>query len=50
MLDAFAGTGTAAVAALNLGRNVCVVEADRAAVLQIEARIVAECPTARIWK
>ena len=49
VLDAFSGTGTATVAALNQGRNACVLESDRAAIHQIEARLMTECPAARIW-
>ena len=46
VLDAFAGTGTALVAALRLGRNACAVEKDPALAHQIEARILQECPGA----
>jgi len=43
VLDAFAGTGTATVAALGLGRNACAVEQDPALVHQVEARVLREC-------
>jgi len=43
VLDAFAGTGTVTVAALQLGRHVCAVEQDLSLTHQIEARIAREC-------
>lgn len=47
ILDAFAGTGTASIAALRQGRNACAVELDAALVKSLEARILRECPVAR---
>ncbi len=49
VLDAFAGTGTALVAALQLGRNACAVELDQVLTHQIDARVVRECPGARLY-
>lgn len=46
VLDAFAGTGTATIAALQAGRNACAVERDPAFTLQIGARILRECQAA----
>jgi len=43
VLDAFAGTGTATVSALQLGRHACAVERDLSLSLQIEARLTREC-------
>lgn len=43
VLDAFAGTGTATVAALQLGRNACAVESDLSLTHQIQARLIREC-------
>ncbi len=43
VLDAFAGTGTATIAALQLGRHACAIDSDASIVHQIEARIVREC-------
>lgn len=43
VLDAFAGTGTATVAALQLGRNACAVESDLSLTHQIQARLIKEC-------
>jgi len=43
VLDAFAGTGTATVAALQLGRHACAVERDLSLTHQIQARIAREC-------
>ena len=43
VLDAFAGTGTATVAALQLGRNACAVEIDLSLTHQIQARLIREC-------
>ena len=47
VMDAFAGTGTTAVAALKRGRNACAVELGPALARQIEARILQECPGAQ---
>lgn len=46
VLDAFAGTGSATIAILSLGRNACAVEADRALAKTVEARVFKECPLA----
>jgi DNA modification methylase len=43
VLDAFAGTGTATVKALQLGRHGCAVERDLGLVHQVLARVAREC-------
>ncbi|GAI95763.1 unnamed protein product, partial [marine sediment metagenome] len=43
VLDAFAGTGTATVAALQLGCHACAVEKDLSLTQQIQARLIREC-------
>lgn len=43
VLDAFAGTGTATVAALQLGCHACAVEKDLSLTHQIQARLIREC-------
>lgn len=43
VLDAFAGTGTTTIAALQQGRNACAVEQDLALAHQIEARVLRQC-------
>lgn len=43
ILDAFAGTGTATVKALQLGRHACAVEQDLSLTHQIQARLIREC-------
>ena len=43
VLDAFAGTGTATVKALQLGRHACAVEQDLSLTHQIQARLIREC-------
>lgn len=46
ILDAFAGTGTATVAALQHGRNACAVETDPTLIPIIEQRVQEQCPGA----
>jgi len=50
VLDAFAGTGTATVAALQLGRHACAVERDLSLTHQIQARIIRECKGATLYE
>jgi len=50
VLDAFAGTGTATVAALQLGRHCCAVEQDLSLTHQILARLTRECKEAKRYE
>ncbi|MBA7702025.1 hypothetical protein ES703_110776 [subsurface metagenome] len=50
VLDAFAGTGTATVAALQLNRNSCALEKDLSLTHQIQARVIRECKGATLYE